>query len=146
VPDRTADEVRVLVGSEVRKIANGGIVEGIQTFLITPRLEMRTWGWEKTPVDYPVWIVAESSRYDYGIAFSDYGFAPEHPWGLFSFRTVTSMRIIAGIRRCKMRTKTLDCLRSIRNVKQGRGLEWQRSGFVNNQVLTYRQPYRISLD
>jgi hypothetical protein len=43
---------------------------------------MRTWGWEKTPADYPVWIIAESSRYDYGIAFSDYGFAPEHAWGL----------------------------------------------------------------
>ncbi len=82
VPDRVADEVRVLVESEVRKIANTSIVQGLQTFLIKPRLEMRTWGWGKTPADYPVWIVAESSRYDYGIAFSDYGFAPEHSWGL----------------------------------------------------------------
>jgi hypothetical protein len=82
VPDRAADEVRVLVESEVRKIANASIVQGIQTFLVKPRLEMRTWGWGKTPADYPVWIIAESSRYDYGIAFSDYGFAPEHSWGL----------------------------------------------------------------
>lgn len=82
VPDRTTDEVAVLVEAEVRKIANASIVQGIQTFLIKPRLEMRTWGWGKTPADYPVWIVAESSRYDYGVAFSDYGFAPEHSWGL----------------------------------------------------------------
>ena len=82
VPDRTADEVCVLVESEMRRIANAGILQGIQTFLIKPRLEMRTWGWAKTPAAYPVWIVAESSRYDYGIAFSDYGFAPEHSWGL----------------------------------------------------------------
>jgi len=27
-------------------------------------------------------LSAESSRFDYGIAFSDYGFGPEHPWGL----------------------------------------------------------------
>ena len=82
VPDRTAGEVRVLVEGEVRNIADASIVQGIQTFLITPRLEMRTWGWGMAPADYPVWIVAESSRYDYGIAFSDYGFAPEHSWGL----------------------------------------------------------------
>lgn len=43
---------------------------------------MRTWDWGKPLKVYPVWIVAESSRYDYGIAFSDYGFAPEHSWGL----------------------------------------------------------------
>lgn len=82
VPDRTADEVRVAVEREVQKITNASILQGIQTFLITPRFEMRTWGWAETPADYPVWIVAESPVYDYGIAFSDYGFAPEHSWGL----------------------------------------------------------------
>jgi hypothetical protein len=79
IPDRTADEVRTLVQSEIRKIADAGTAQAIRTFLITPRLEMRTWGWAKPSA---VWIVAASSRYDYGIAFSDYGFAPEHSWGL----------------------------------------------------------------
>ena len=74
VPDRTSDEVRVLVEIETGRIAIASIVQGIQTFLIKPRPEMRTWEWRKPPADYPVWIVAESSRYDYGIAFSDYGF------------------------------------------------------------------------
>ena len=82
VPDRTADEVRVVVEREVQKITDASILQGMKTFLITPRVEMRIWDWEKTPTDYPVWIVAESSRYDYGIAFSDYGFAREHQWGL----------------------------------------------------------------
>jgi hypothetical protein len=72
----------VIVQAEVQKITDASILRGIQTFVVKPRLEMRTWGWGKTPADYPVWIVAESSRYDYGIAFSDYGFAPEHCWGL----------------------------------------------------------------
>jgi hypothetical protein len=43
---------------------------------------MRTWDWHKPYAKYPVWVVAESSQYDYGIVFSDYGFAPERPWGL----------------------------------------------------------------
>jgi hypothetical protein len=82
VTEKTAEEVRLLVEAELQKIANSSVVEGLQSFLIEPRLEMRGWGWGETPAEYPVWIVAESSRYDYGIGFSDYGFAPEHPWGL----------------------------------------------------------------
>jgi hypothetical protein len=82
VADRTTDEVRLLAEAEVRKLADTKIVQGIESFLIEPRIEMRTWEWRKPYAKFPVWIVAESSRYDYGIAFSDYGFAPEHSWGL----------------------------------------------------------------
>jgi hypothetical protein len=82
VPDRTEEEVRLLVDAELRKIADASIVQGLESFLIEPRVEMRFWQWAKPSVDYPVWVVAESSRYDYGIAFSDYGFAPDHSWGL----------------------------------------------------------------
>jgi hypothetical protein len=82
VPDRTTNEVRRLVEAEMRKMANPGVVEGLQTFLVDPRVEIRDWDWGQTAAKFPVWIVAESSRYDYGIAFSDYGFAPDHAWGL----------------------------------------------------------------
>jgi hypothetical protein len=82
MPDRTADEVRVLVDDEMRKIVDPSTTQGLKTFLIDPRSEMRTWAYAKKPADYPVWVIAESSKYDYGIAFSDYGFAPEHCWGL----------------------------------------------------------------
>jgi hypothetical protein len=38
VPDRTADDIRILVESEVRKITDTSTVQAIQTFLITPVL------------------------------------------------------------------------------------------------------------
>jgi hypothetical protein len=82
VPDRAAEQIQLLVENEIKTIADATVVEGIRSFLIVPRLEMRTWDWHAPRTQYPVWMVAESSRYDYGIAFSDYGFAPEHPWGL----------------------------------------------------------------
>ena len=82
VPDRTLEEIRVLVESELAKIQDASVFDGIRTFLIDPRLEMRVWDWNKPFQEYPVWTVAESSIYDYGIVYSDYGFAPEHPWGL----------------------------------------------------------------
>jgi hypothetical protein len=81
VPDRTTEEVRLLLEAQVQKITEAGILRGLQSFLVEPRLEMRGWEWEKKDAHYPVWIVAEGSCYDYGIAFSDYGFAREHSWG-----------------------------------------------------------------
>jgi hypothetical protein len=82
VRDRTGDEVRVLVEAEVAKSTSPSFATGLKTFLVKPRLEMRTWDWHQPLKEYQVWIVAESSRFDYGIAFSDYGFGPEYPWGL----------------------------------------------------------------
>jgi hypothetical protein len=82
VPDRAPEDIHQLVEEQVRKIGDPTITEGLKTFLILPRQEMRIWDWQKPYAKYPVWVVAESSQYDYGIVFSDYGFAPERPWGL----------------------------------------------------------------
>ena len=82
VPDRTANDVSARVESEIRGFADPETAKGIRAFLVRPHVEMRTWGWHKPLREYPVWIIAESSKYDYGIAFSDYGFAPQDPWGL----------------------------------------------------------------
>ena len=82
VPDRTAEDIRLLVEGAVREIGDATVTEGLKSFLVPPRREMRTWDWQKPHAKYPVWEVAKSSQYDYGIVFSDYGFAPEHPWGL----------------------------------------------------------------
>jgi hypothetical protein len=82
VPDRTLEEIRVLVESELAKIQEANVLDGIRTFLVDPCLEMRVWDWNKPLREYPVWIVAESSIYDYGIVYSDYVFAPEYSWEL----------------------------------------------------------------
>jgi hypothetical protein len=82
VSERTAAEIRALVEVEAAKITDPNTVKGLRTFLIAPRRQLRTWDWQKPYAQYPVWVVAESSQFDYGIVFSDYGFAPEQPWGL----------------------------------------------------------------
>lgn len=82
VPDRTEEDIRLLVEGAVRGISNSTVTEGLKSFLVHPRREMRTWDWQQPHTQYPVWVVAESPRYDYGIVFSDYGFAPQRPWGL----------------------------------------------------------------
>jgi hypothetical protein len=82
VPDRTAAEVRAVAENALKIVIDPSIANGLRSFLTSPRQGMRTWDWNKPYVKYPVWVVAESTQYDYGIVFSDYGFAPENPWGL----------------------------------------------------------------
>src|SRR6266700_3057297 len=82
VPTRNTSDVEQLVSEEMTKIRYAEIAKGLSAFLVTPRLETRLWEWQAPHKEYPVWMVAESQKYDYGIAFSDYGFAPDNPWGL----------------------------------------------------------------
>ena len=65
LPDRTGDEVRVPIEVEVAKFTSTDFAKGLKTFLVKPRSEMRTWDWNKPLKEYQVWIVAESSRFDY---------------------------------------------------------------------------------
>jgi hypothetical protein len=51
VPDRTVEEIRLLVENEVREVDSPAIAEGIQALLIASRLEMRTWDWHKPLTD-----------------------------------------------------------------------------------------------
>jgi hypothetical protein len=67
LPDKTADEIKTLVEAELNKIQETDILNGLRTFLIEPYLEMRVWDWHRPHKEYPVWVVAESSVYDYGI-------------------------------------------------------------------------------
>jgi hypothetical protein len=82
VPERTVQEIQALTEAELAKIQDADILAGLRIFLVEPCREMRIWDWRRPHREYPVWAVAESSVYDYGIVYSDYGFAPEHPWGL----------------------------------------------------------------
>ena len=81
MPDRTTEEIQSLVEKQIEKI-DTSITAGLRTFLIQPRLETRDWGWSEPIRAFPVWIIAESKRYDYCLLYSDYGFGPANPWGL----------------------------------------------------------------
>jgi hypothetical protein len=82
MPDRSIDEITILVQAELVKITDEVILAGLKSFLIQPRTEMRDWCWHKPTRNFPIWVIAESQKHDYGVAYSDYGFGPACPWGL----------------------------------------------------------------
>ena len=81
-PNRTTEEIAAVVAAELALVSDSALASAIRGFLVEPRLEMRTWDWSREPVALPTWVIAESSRYDYGIVYSERGFGPESPWGL----------------------------------------------------------------
>jgi len=85
---RSPAEVQALISIEIERISEPTLADVIRTFLVPPRMELRTWDWSNDYPQLPTWVVAESQRYDYGIVYSDNGFGPDNPWGLvFSSHT-----------------------------------------------------------
>jgi hypothetical protein len=87
-PARQVDEIQAIVASELARFADPTLASALRTFLIAPRMELRTWDWSSDHPQLPTWVVAESPRFDYGVIYSESGFGPENPWGLvFSSHT-----------------------------------------------------------
>lgn len=82
VPDRTAADVEQLVLNQMQKIADPIFLKGSEDSW-SHRAWRRVHGSGKSHSEIiPYGWSLRSKGYDYGIAFSDYGFAPENPWGL----------------------------------------------------------------
>ena len=79
---RTPDEVTSFVAAEIVAFQNPKLREAILECLVSPRSHIRLWNWSDPPCEHECWMIAESKTYDYGIVYSDFGFGPNHPWGL----------------------------------------------------------------
>ena len=81
-PKRSPEEIQTVVLSEIARFSDPALASALRSFLISPRMELRTWDWSAGALEFPTWVVAESQRHDYGIVYSENGFGPESPWGL----------------------------------------------------------------
>ncbi|MCU0732292.1 MAG: hypothetical protein MUE84_12000 [Hyphomonas sp.] len=80
--ERDPAEIESVVDLAVRGFSDPKLADAIRGFLIAPRREIRVWNWAPGDLRFPVWVIAESTRFDYGIVYSENGFGPHHPWGL----------------------------------------------------------------
>ncbi|MCC6917258.1 hypothetical protein [Nitrosomonas sp.] len=81
-PERRAPEIAGVVAAELEHFSSPDIVNALRKFLVEPRLELRQWDWSRDHIELPTWVIAESSKYDYGIVYAERGFGPSAPWGL----------------------------------------------------------------
>ena len=73
--------VSVLLDAEVSRISDQALVDVIQKYRITPRLEERAWAYAPN-TSFPCWVVLEHTDSNTGVCFSEHGFGPKAPWGL----------------------------------------------------------------
>ena len=78
----TKETVVEKVAAELSQITDAQVLASIRALLVTPRLQHREWDYGAAGEAYPCWIVLEHPASRTGIAYSEYGFGPQNPWGL----------------------------------------------------------------
>jgi len=78
----TASDVTSLVEKELVRFTDRDQLERVRTLIIAPRCEQRGWDYGNDNQTYPCWIVAEHQETQTAIAFCEFGFGPDNPWGL----------------------------------------------------------------
>jgi len=75
-------QLTALIEQELTTIDDTRVIDLIRSLLIEPKKEPRAWEWDKLQPKYLCWSVLEDRKHDTGIAYSEFGFGPENPWGL----------------------------------------------------------------
>jgi hypothetical protein len=77
-------EVRDVVAIELGRMTDALLRDGLIALLVEPQLQHRDLPSGAAGAQFPTWLVARSRDYPIGIAFTEYGFGPETPWGCVS--------------------------------------------------------------
>jgi len=78
----TADEVRALVGDQLRHVADATVREQITALLVPPYPVSRFWDYGAPDQTFVCWTVLEHLASNTSIAYCAEGFGPSSPWGL----------------------------------------------------------------
>jgi hypothetical protein len=88
--------VSALIEDELAKLGDRRVVEHIRGLLIPPQLQTRSWDYGAPGDTYPCWLVLAHRASNTGMAYSEFGFGPEMPWGLLFLDEHTSMGMDSG--------------------------------------------------
>jgi hypothetical protein len=77
------DQLKRLVETELEGLTDPRVLSYVRGLLVEPRMEMRDWDYGEPGQQYPCWIVLDgTANSEFGIAYSEFGFGPDMPWGL----------------------------------------------------------------
>ena len=82
----TEAEVAAKVAAELATMTDAKLVAALRGYLVPPRQSELLWDYGP-PDSYPGFIVAEFPESGSGIAYSEHGFGPGHPWVLIGLDT-----------------------------------------------------------
>jgi hypothetical protein len=76
-----AKKLRELVDREMERLEDDRVKRHIRALLVEPSPVMRRWNYAHDQ-RFPRWSVLNDPESDTGIAYCEFGFGPERPWGL----------------------------------------------------------------
>ena len=89
----TPNKIRSLIETELSALHDARIVSHIQTLLVEPTVILRDWDYGNRGQTYPCWAVLDHISSNSGIAYCEFGFGPQNPWGLVSLPGASHMSI-----------------------------------------------------
>lgn len=75
--------VEALLDCELARIAQPDLVARIRELLVPIRSELVGWDYGEPGQTYLCWIVAYDPETNLAFAYSEHGFGPSYPWGMF---------------------------------------------------------------
>ncbi|MGY3265542.1 hypothetical protein ACVWZN_001615 [Lysobacter sp. HA35] len=79
----TSADVEALVARELERIAQPDLVTRIRELLVPVHCERVGWDYGDPEQTYPCWVVAYDPETSLAFPYSEHGFGPEYPWGMF---------------------------------------------------------------
>ncbi len=79
----TLADVKALLDTELARINQPDLVTRLSELLVPIRCEQIGWDYGTPGQTYPCWIVAHDPETNLAFAYSEHGFGPSYPWGMF---------------------------------------------------------------
>ena len=79
----TTASVRSLLDAQLASISQPDLVARITELLVPIRCEFVGWDYGELGQTFPCWIVAYDPDTNLAFAYSEHGFGPSYPWGMF---------------------------------------------------------------
>jgi hypothetical protein len=73
-----------LIEVELSAISDERVKGRLRRLLVTPNVLLRDWDYGESSQWYPCWLVLRDDCSEAAIGYCEYGFGPQHPWGLIS--------------------------------------------------------------
>ena len=79
----TLADVEALLDTELARITQPDLAMRVRELLVPIRCEQVGWDYGAPGQTYPCWIVAYDPETNLAFAYSEHGFGPSYPWGMF---------------------------------------------------------------
>lgn len=83
-PKSPRDGMKALVADELARIASPGRRSALAKMLIEPEVQLRFPELGPPGARYPTWLVARAPDRAIGLAYTEFGYGPQRPWGYVS--------------------------------------------------------------